>query len=315
MLASAVACAALPFGIARAASFLPIAPTDTDPDHVVLLGGLSGNGQVAVGQRYCLRNCSDGPFTEAIRWTEAGGFERLGLLPGGTAESGALGIDDDGSHVVGFSDAALGLAAFRWRRDTGMVDLDPGPPAGLDSRFSVAIDVSADSSVVVGYRIVERRVSPDGERTDTITQPFVWTEAGGMRGLEVPDPRGLFNEAHAVSRDGRFVVGSVETLRGVEAFVWDEASGLQTLGGPLAAGFIQADARAVSDDGGTIVGGGAISIDEGPGARARLLFPGGRHAASGGLGVALGDEQRERRVGRRIGRRRKRSTKRARRRR
>lgn len=256
-------CALLAIGPAQAASFVPIVPVDTDPDHVVLLNGLSGNGLVAIGQRYCIRNCGDGPFTEAIRWTEAGGVERLGLLPGGYAESTAMGIGEDGSQIVGFSHSALGLAAFRWRRDTGMVDLDPGPPAGLESRFSVAFDLSADGSVVVGSRVVERRESPDGERTDTITRPFVWTETGGMRELDVPDLRGEWNGARAVTPDGRFVVGTVETLRGVEAFVWDEAGGLQTLGGPVSDGFILSGASAVSDDGGTIVGGSATSFVDG----------------------------------------------------
>lgn len=259
------ACALLATGPAQAASFVPIASVDADPDHFVLLSGLSGNGLVAIGQRYCVRNCGDGPFTEAIRWTEAGGVERLGLLPGGYAESVAIGIDEDGSQIVGLSHSALGTAAFRWRRDTGMVDLDPGPPAGLESRFSVAFDLAADGSVVVGYRVVERRESFDGtgDAPITVSQPFVWTETGGMRGVDVPDPRGQFNEARAVTPDGRFVVGSVETLRGVEAFVWDEAGGLQTLGGPMSDGFIHSGASAISDDGGTIVGRSATSFGNG----------------------------------------------------
>jgi probable HAF family extracellular repeat protein len=61
--------------------------------------GVSADGAVVVG-----RMTNSAGWYRAFRWTEAGGMEDLGTLPGGTS-SEAFGVSADGSIVVGSSDA------------------------------------------------------------------------------------------------------------------------------------------------------------------------------------------------------------------
>jgi probable HAF family extracellular repeat protein len=88
---------------------------------------ITGDGTRAVGE-------IDG---QAVRWT---GTEilRLGDLPGSAFYSVASGVSDDGSVVVGHSDATSGYEPFRWTSGSGMVGLGhlpggeaiiPPPPA------------------------------------------------------------------------------------------------------------------------------------------------------------------------------------------
>jgi hypothetical protein len=116
-----------PSPVVYAASFAPIGPAGSDPDHQIVLWGLSGDGRVAVGQRNCLRECDAELVFEAIRWTEEGGIEQLGLLPGGIAESAAIAASDDGSRLVGYSDSAAGSTTLRSRstsRSSGRASLE-----------------------------------------------------------------------------------------------------------------------------------------------------------------------------------------------
>jgi probable HAF family extracellular repeat protein len=80
---------------------------------------------------------------------------------------------------------------------------------------SVAFDVSADGSVVVGY---------------SAGRAFRWTVQGGMQNLGAPPPFSN-SRATAVSADGSVVVGSGEDSPGYGAnriaFRWTAASGLQ----------------------------------------------------------------------------------------
>jgi probable HAF family extracellular repeat protein len=124
----------------------------------------------------------------------------LGDLPGGSFESGALGVSGDGSIVVGYGRSALGLEAFRWTSGGGMVGL--GHLAGGDKSF--AIDASADGSVIVGY-----------SENELERQAFRWTSSEGMVALKdyliANGTAGLTGwtliEAHGISANGRTMVG------------------------------------------------------------------------------------------------------------
>src|SRR5690606_7347821 len=59
--------------------------------------GVSGDGSVVVGVGY-----HSGTFGQAFRWTESGGMQALGWLPGGVY-SRANAISRDGSTIVGDS--------------------------------------------------------------------------------------------------------------------------------------------------------------------------------------------------------------------
>jgi probable HAF family extracellular repeat protein len=87
----------------------------------------------------------------AFRWTEAGGMEDLGTLPGGTS-SEAFGVSADGSIVVGSSDAGGVYRAFRWTEAGGMEDLNVAYANLLDdgSYLETAQAISPDGRYIVG---------------------------------------------------------------------------------------------------------------------------------------------------------------------
>lgn len=150
---------------------------------------VSLDGTIVVGDSGVLSNM------QAFRWTQAEGMVGLGYLPGGTAVSVAQAISDDGSTIVGYGSSTSGTEAFRWTQADGMVGL-----GSLSASGSLAYDVSADGSIVVGLS--------GGDA-------FVWDAVHGMRSLEqVLTVSGVdldgweLHSALAVSADGRTIVGS-----------------------------------------------------------------------------------------------------------
>ncbi len=89
----------------------------------------------------------------------------LGDLPGGAFGSGANGVSDNGSFVVGSSDGE----AMVWSQASGMIGLGNLPGAFYES---TAWGTSADGSVVAG-----RGSNPNNY------EAFLWTASGGMVGL------------------------------------------------------------------------------------------------------------------------------------
>lgn len=84
--------------------------------------------------------------------------------------------------------------------------------------LSVASDVSADGSVVVGY-----------SESSSGTEAFRWTASTGMVGLG-DLPGGAFSSsALAANADGSVVVGSSDSGFGGEAFRWTQAGGMTGL--------------------------------------------------------------------------------------
>ena len=151
---------------------------------------------------------------EAYRWTEAGGTELLGILPGGNVSS-AYGISDDGAVVVGYSDTAGGNEAFRWTAAGGMVGL--GDLAGGSvSSFARATDSAGDA--VVGW-----------SRSDLGQEVFLWTADAGMTGLGMlPGRNTAF--ATSVADGGRVVVGGMGPNPTSDvAFHWTPTGGLRRL--------------------------------------------------------------------------------------
>ncbi len=71
--------------------------------------GVSSDGSTVVGRSYGANGW------EAYRWTQFGGMESLGNLPGGSFQEGfATSISGDGSLIVGRSISINGYEAFRW---------------------------------------------------------------------------------------------------------------------------------------------------------------------------------------------------------
>ena len=155
--------------------------------------------------------------------TQAATFTGLGDLAGGIFYSGANGVSDDGSTVVGNSYSASGLEAFRWTSDDGMEGL--GYLTGEEG-LSEALDVSDDGSVVVGRDNSDFDISYDYKE-------FRWTSDGGMEDIGALAGGGFESVAFGVSDDGSTVVG----VSNYEAFRWTSDGGMIGLGG-LAGGIL-----------------------------------------------------------------------------
>ncbi len=176
---------------------------------------VSANGSVVIGGSVVsLRG------EEAFRWTQASGMVGLGDLPGGDFQSWATAASADGSVVVGHGRSsgafggAPGLEAIRWTEATGMVGLGDLPGGAF---YSLASDITADASVVVGRGTSARE-----------TEPFRWTAAGGMVGLGfMPGSTGGW--ASAVSADGSVVVGNYGIGNEGRPFLWTSATGMRDL--------------------------------------------------------------------------------------
>lgn len=145
----------------------------------------------------------------ACVWRQGSGVSILPSLPGSTS-SGALGVNFDGSIVVGQSGPS-GHAAM-WRN--GQVT-DLGVPQGfLGSTISVGVNDLG--TVVVGYT------------SSSTTRAFIWTPTFGMEylsdylarnGIQVPSDWTLLN-ATAVSADGLTIAGwGSNATTGSEGFV------------------------------------------------------------------------------------------------
>lgn len=169
-----------------------------------------------------------------FRWTAEGGMQPLGSL-----NSAALGVNADGSVLVGkltfFNPQEE--HAFRWTIADGFTDLGvlPGGSAAW------ATGVSGDGGVVVGWA-----------HAPTEPVAFRWTSAEGMVSLGTL-PGGINSVGAAVSEDGSVIVGQAHTGgASTHIFRWTEATGMEDLG--TLAGWPYAVAEDVSADGSVIVG-------------------------------------------------------------
>jgi len=211
-----------------------------------LAHGVSADGSVIVGETPGANGRAS-----AFLWTEADGVQSLGYLAGdGTGaldEAKALDVSDDGSVVIGHSNAGaetdFNFRAFRWTEAGGMVSL--GTLDDGDNTASFAYGVSGDGLVVVG----SSNTAEDRGQT-----AFRWTEAGGMVSLGRLND-GNVSEAFDVSEDGSVIVGQAANgaaNNSLRAFRWTEETGLVVLEGAGSATLIRANA--VSGDGSVIVG-------------------------------------------------------------
>jgi probable HAF family extracellular repeat protein len=172
-------------------------------------------------------------------------------LPGGSdPHSVADDVSADGSVVVGISWGAMGLEAYRWTTQTGMVGLGDLPGGNY---FSDAAAVSADGSTVAG-RSNSQYSGPESYQHEA----FRWTAGQGMDGLGDFFGGPFSSWSTGVSGDGEVVVGA-GTLGAVgpppsEAFRWTPETGMVGLG-DLVGGSVTSRALGVSEDGSVVVGG------------------------------------------------------------
>jgi probable HAF family extracellular repeat protein len=220
-------------------------------------------------------------------------FTGVGDLTGGGASSAARAVSADGDVVVGSSEGADGVEAFRWTSGGGIVGLGF---LSLVDPFSEATGVSADGSVVVG-----NSDNGSGDRA------FRWTSGGGMvtlgtfscsscdpttgangvsrdglvtvgaglaksalgdphidaarwtgGGTSIDDLGDLsgpaeLNSAWGASQNGAVIVGEGDSNAGIQAWVWTSGTGMDALPG-IPGAQINSGAPAISADASTIVG-------------------------------------------------------------
>ncbi len=193
-------------------------PTSGDSTEIK---AISGDGSTLAGA-----SLSGG----ALRWTEQGGYQFLGTLPGFT-DSVAAAVNQDGSVIVGSAFASSGGTArpFRWTDSGGMQGL--GTPASISK--ALAHRVSRDGQVVTGEaRIV---VGTFGEEAE---QVLVWTGSGAPA-FVIP-PGSSFSRLAALSGDGTTVAGVAFDIdfdpygspfsTNEQAFTWSSAAGYTRIG-------------------------------------------------------------------------------------
>jgi probable HAF family extracellular repeat protein len=130
-------------------------------------------------------------------------------------------ISADGSVVVGTSDSALGLQAFRWTEAGGVTALGILP--GYTTSDAAACN--ANGSVVVG--------SCSSIQTDR-SVAFIWTAATGMKAIDTIPEDAIHAGAESVSADGKTVIGWYEIADngsnsyGTFGFLWEAGQDLVT---------------------------------------------------------------------------------------
>ncbi len=217
-------------------------------------------------------------------------FTGVGYLPGGGSFSEALGVSNDGTIVVGSSDAAgVQERAFIWTN--GVIT---GIPNSGSYRPAIAFAIS-DNRVVVGtsygpngpeafkYNSINlsfralggtvaggmgssaRAISADGRTTvgfrshgGSSVEACVWTGPSPV-GLGYLTPGGLRSAANGISANAAVIVGEsiAAGLMTHEAFIASGGAAMVSLG-TLGGGF--SFAHAISDDGMVIVGSSTRSV-------------------------------------------------------
>ncbi|QDT62863.1 PEP-CTERM sorting domain-containing protein [Calycomorphotria hydatis] len=217
--------------------FIGVGGIDTPIDSQT--GGLSGDGQTAVGRSE--NNAGDDlPFV----WTLGTGIQQLPILPGHD-EGRARSVTPDGNIIVGQSESPTGQEfAVRWVG--GVIQPHLGFLPGHDEAFARV--VSADGQTIAGFS----RSSTTFEQ-----QAFVWTSGGGMQAL--PFVAGAINpnsNANGISADGTLIAGtSSDTSGNPVATLW--VNGTPQLLGDLGGGF--SEGLGIASNGSVVVGASSTS--------------------------------------------------------
>ena len=191
-----------------------------------------------------------GEFSEAFVWDKTNGItDSVELFGGEYFLSRAHSVSGDGSIVVGTSSEPNYGGAFAWDRTNGVTWLGD-LPGGIVS--SSANSISSDGSTIVGT-----------SRGANGREAFVLDGINEMIGLGDFPGGDYSSSALDVSGDGSIVIGSGKDVNGNKAFIWDSSDGMRSLQDVLVdefnldlTGWNLQYARAISDDGSTIIGSG-----------------------------------------------------------
>jgi probable HAF family extracellular repeat protein len=199
---------------------------------------ISTDGKVVVGDlmRVIVPN---GYPAGAMRWSAETGMVYIGPPSGRSDVTEALGVNADGSVVVGYvgyNGNCSPNQPWRWTAGTGMIRL---PVSGS----SMAFDVNSDGTVIVGT------LTPCTNGQAGKNHAAIYTDASGWTLIDSL-PENDFSGAYGVNADGTVVVGQ-SCIKSCEAFRWTQ-SGMVRLS--VLPGAISSQATRVSGDGKTTVG-------------------------------------------------------------
>lgn len=208
---------------------------------------VSADGTTAAGA--CRQDSGPFSYDDGCRWVGAPGSnpepQRLQSGVPGYWPTLPYATSSNGQTIVGtgrYAALAGRTYAFRWT-PTGHTDLGS---LVLDGT-SVATDVSADGSVVIGWTASAQRPGA--------WEPFRWSAATGMVGMGfLPYPGNHSGRATAVSADGQVIVGWTGYQGYPRAFRWTSASGMQPLPLRWPTSTFDSYAHAVSSDGSVVLG-------------------------------------------------------------
>jgi probable HAF family extracellular repeat protein len=258
-----------------APQFIPLGVPNTS------VTSMSADGTVFVGSTP----------TDIFRWTETGGYQRLGPI----ATVGQVAVSADGGTIVstvrgtdGIQTASVWAGGTSWRSLGGFPDSPP-----LDGSLSSGYGVSGNGSVVVGLGWLPtgrghafrwegstgmvdlgsltpgrssraNAVSADGrvivgwdDAATGYRRGAVWRDGREM----LLDPSGQAGEALAVNSNGSLIVGVGYPGNTQDAYLWSATGGFVDLGMLPGGDFDRATAYALSDDGSVVVGFSGFGFD------------------------------------------------------
>jgi len=184
----------------------------TNPGTFSSFNAINFDGTVAAG----FTNQDFFAGSDAVIWTQANGLQNLGVMPGAN-ETSFTGVSNDGSRLVGFA-RAFDVMPITWDETNGFQTLGT-VPGGTGA--GIAVDISADGSVVVGTLHVNG--------TDV---PAYWNAMGEASTLPLL-PGYQVGESLAASNNGVIVgnwrIDAFSDELNSLAFIWDADNGIRVL--------------------------------------------------------------------------------------
>ena len=175
--------------------------------------GVSGDGSVVVGRAYQWY-IHNGPM-QATVWSGSNWASETGL---GTlrrdnlGESDAIGVNGDGSVVVGYSKNDINeQRAIVWSGRNWGTKTDLGTLKADNSGSSGAVAINRDGSVVVGT----------ADDDNGFFYATVWSGSGWGTKTKLDTPEDFGSRASSVSADGSVIGGSINNVYGIpRATIW-----------------------------------------------------------------------------------------------
>ena len=177
--------------------------------------GVSGDGSVVVGRAYT-DNSNHENYMHAVVWSGSNWANQtdLGTLKRDNwGESDAIGVNGDGSVVVGYSRNDINeQRAIVWSGRNWGTKTDLGTLKADNSGNSTAVAINRDGSVVVGW-------ADDDNGTPYAT---VWSGSGWGTKTKLDTPEDFFPHASSISADGSVIGGLIRSRDGFykHAVVW-----------------------------------------------------------------------------------------------